>query len=192
VCSAPVRRQKLLSPIAFRTRWTAVAMRALLAGSAEGLNGDDRMRGTPAPRSTPRIRWGTAHGTTPPTRIPVDRAGARVLPQAMRRAAVLLALLLVTLAPLGALARDGRCERLGEMMRAIAKARDAGLSRSEAYDVVRDATDDQRMRLVARIAVDAAYDCTTCSAALLEGTMIGYCEAQRGDEPPAAGGGRWL
>jgi hypothetical protein len=110
----------------------------------------------------------------------------------MRRTALLLALLVVALAPFSAVAEDGRCERLGEMMRAIAKARDAGLSRTEAYDVVRDATADERMRLVARIAVDAAYDCATCSAALLEGTMIGYCEAHRGDEPPAPADGRWL
>ena len=110
----------------------------------------------------------------------------------MLRAALILALLVVALAPLSSLAKDRRCEKLGEMMRAIAKARDAGLSRTEAYDVVRDATPDARMRLVGRIAVDAAYDCTTCSAALLEGTMIGYCEAQRSDGPPAPAGGRWL
>lgn len=110
----------------------------------------------------------------------------------MRR--LLLALVVVALstalAPRPVVARDHRCVRLGEMMRAIATARDAGLSRTEAYDVVRDATHDEHMRLVARIAVDAAYDCTTCSADLLEGTMVGVCEAQRGAEPPAPVEGR--
>jgi len=113
----------------------------------------------------------------------------------MRRAVLVVALLLGTVwgaHPAAGAADDGRCLRLGEMMRAIAKARDAGLSRSEAYDVVRDATPDRRMRLVARIAVDAAYDCTTCSADLLEGTLVGYCQAQRGEREPTPHGGRWL
>ena len=143
-----------------------------------------------------RTRHGMRHGTSRVAANFVDRFGARVLPTAMRRAIVLLALLVaapsLVAAPRPAAAKDGRCTRLGEMMRAIAKARDAGLSRTEAYDVVRDATHDEHMRLVARIAVDAAYDCTTCSADLLEGTMVGYCEAHRGDEPPPSRDGRWL
>lgn len=108
------------------------------------------------------------------------------------RAVVFALALMVGTASLAPAADEGRCLRLGEMMRAIAKARDAGLSRSEAYGVVRDATPDARMRLVARIAVDAAYDCTTCSPDLLEGTMVGYCKAQRTDQPAAPKDGRWL
>jgi len=141
---------------------------------------------------TPRTRHGTRQREPQLASNSVDARDGRVLPTAMRRAALALALLFASTIPPAATANDGRCLRLGEMMRAIAKARDAGLSRTEAYDVVRDATPDKRMQLVARIAVDAAYDCTTCSADLLEGTMVGYCKAQHGGAKPAPKDGRWL
>jgi hypothetical protein len=152
------------------------------------------MRAACAPRTRVRTRCGGRHRATSSAANFVDGFAARVLATALRAAVFVLALMVAVLGTtsLSPAADDGRCLRLGEMMRAIAKARDAGLSRSEAYDVVRDATPDARMRLVARIAVDAAYDCTTCSPDLLEGTMVGYCKAQRPDHPAPPKDGRWL
>jgi len=83
------------------------------------------------------------------------------------------------------------CQRLGRMMRAIATARDEGLPRDQAYAAVTEATSDRAMRAVARIAVDTAYDCPTCSADLLEGTLLGFCEASK-TEPSRDAPGRQM
>lgn len=77
---------------------------------------------------------------------------------------------------------DQTCRALGTIMVAIAKARDAGMSRPQAYDAIAESFRPGALRTFGRLAVDRAYDCPKCSAEHLARAMVDLCHDTVGED----------